>query len=117
MRHYEIIVMIHPDHSEKVSLLIEKYKKIIKKDAGIVHRLEDWGRRQLSYPINKLQKAHYVLMNIETAPKTINILETEFRFNTIILRNMIMCVKKAIVQPSPILKLKDEKKEKSKFDK
>lgn len=112
MRHYEIIFMIHPDHSEQVASLVEKCKKIIKNDSGIVHRLEDWGRRQLSYPINKLQKAHYILMNIEVPSKTISFLETEFRFNTIILRNMIICVKKAIVQPSPILKLKDEKKEK-----
>ncbi|QCI20102.1 MAG: 30S ribosomal protein S6 [Buchnera aphidicola (Brevicoryne brassicae)] len=112
MRHYEIIFMIHPDHSEKVPVLIEKYKKIIDNHSGIIHRLEDWGRRQLSYSINKLQKAHYVLMNIEVTSKAINFLETEFRFNTIVLRNMIICMKKAITEPSPIIKLKDEKKEK-----
>ncbi|WAI11741.1 MAG: 30S ribosomal protein S6 [Buchnera aphidicola (Macrosiphum albifrons)] len=112
MRHYEIIFMVHPDHSEKISLLLEKYKKIISNENGIIHRLEDWGRRQLSYSINKLQKAHYILMNIEVLPKTITLLETEFRFNNIILRNMIMSMKKAIVELSPILKLKDDKKEK-----
>lgn len=112
MRHYEIIFIVHPDHSDKIPSLNEKYKKIIEEDNGIIHRLEDWGRRQLSYSINKLNKAHYILMNIEAFPKTINILETDFRFNKIILRNMIMCVKKAICELSPILKLQDEKKEK-----
>ncbi|ACL30350.1 30S ribosomal protein S6 [Buchnera aphidicola str. APS (Acyrthosiphon pisum)] len=112
MRHYEIIFMVHPDQSDKIPLLIEKYKKIINDNNGIIHRLEDWGRRQLSYSINKLQKAHYILMNIEVFPKTITLLETDFRFNNIILRNMIMSVKKAIVELSPILKLKDDKKEK-----
>ncbi|QCI22987.1 30S ribosomal protein S6 [Buchnera aphidicola] len=112
MRHYEIIFMVHPDHSEKISLLLEKYKKIISNDGGIIHRLEDWGRRQLSYSINKLQKAHYILMNIEVFPKTITLLATEFRFDNTILRNMIMSMKKAIVESSPILKLKDDKKEK-----
>lgn len=111
MRHYEIIFIVHPDHSDKIPLLNEKYKKIITEDNGIIHRLEDWGRRQLSYSINKLNKAHYILMNIEVSPKTINVLETDFRFNKIILRNMIMCVKKAICELSPILKLQDEKKE------
>ncbi|QCI16208.1 30S ribosomal protein S6 [Buchnera aphidicola] len=112
MRHYEIIFMIHPDQSEKIPLMIEKYKKIISDNEGIIHRLEDWGRRQLSYSIKKLHKAHYILMNIEVFPKTINLLETEFRFNSIILRNMIMSMKKAITELSPILKLKDDKKEK-----
>ncbi|QCI24063.1 30S ribosomal protein S6 [Buchnera aphidicola (Macrosiphoniella sanborni)] len=112
MRHYEIIFIIHPDQSEKIPLLNEKYKKIIEKDGGIIHRLEDWGRRQLSYSINKLHKAHYILMNIEVFPKTICVLETDFRFNKIILRNMIICMKKAVVELSPILKLKDDKKEK-----
>ncbi|QCI21834.1 30S ribosomal protein S6 [Buchnera aphidicola (Hyadaphis tataricae)] len=112
MRHYEVIFMIHPDYSEKVLLIIETCKKIIHENAGIIHRLEDWGRRQLSYSIKKLQKAHYVLMNIEVVPQTIDLLETEFRFNAFILRNMIICMKKAIIIPSPIMKLKDEKKDK-----
>ncbi|CAL4325927.1 30S ribosomal protein S6 [Buchnera aphidicola] len=112
MRHYEIIFMIHPDYSEKVSIIIDKYKKMIHDNLGIIHRLEDWGRRQLSYPINKLHKAHYILMNIETSPKTINLLETDFRFNNIVIRNIIMSVKKAISDLSPVMKLKEEKKEK-----
>ncbi|QCI20683.1 30S ribosomal protein S6 [Buchnera aphidicola (Brachycaudus cardui)] len=112
MRHYEIIFMVHPDQSDKIPLLIEKYKKIIHENSGTIHRLEDWGRRQLSYSINKLHKAHYVLMNIEVMPKTINILETDFRFNNIILRNMIMSMKKSITELSPIMKLKDDRKEK-----
>ncbi|AEO08894.1 30S ribosomal protein S6 [Buchnera aphidicola str. Ak (Acyrthosiphon kondoi)] len=112
MRHYEIIFMVHPDQSEKIPLLIEKYKNIINDNGGMVHRLEDWGRRQLSYSINKLHKAHYILMNIEVFPKTITLLETEFRFNNIILRNLIMSMKKAVIELSPILKLKDDKKEK-----
>lgn len=112
MRHYEIIFMVHPDQSDKVPLLIEKYKKIINDSGGIIHRLEDWGRRQLSYSIKKLHKAHYVLMNIEVSSKTIILIDTEFRFNNIILRNMIMSMKKAVVELSPILKLKDDKKEK-----
>ena len=113
MRHYEIIFMIHPDHSEKVPSIIEKYKKIIYENSGIIHRLEDWGRRQLSYSIKKLHKAHYVLMNIEIPPKIISLLEKEFYFNNIILRNMIMCMKKSITESSPMIKLKDEKKEKN----
>ncbi|MCU4137242.1 30S ribosomal protein S6 [Buchnera aphidicola (Sitobion miscanthi)] len=112
MRHYEIIFMVHPDQSDKVPLLIEKYKKIINDSNGVIHRLEDWGRRQLSYSINKLHKAHYILMNIEVFSKTITLLETEFRFNNIILRNMIMSMKKSVIEPSPIFKLKDDKKEK-----
>ncbi|QCI25182.1 30S ribosomal protein S6 [Buchnera aphidicola (Rhopalosiphum padi)] len=112
MRHYEIIFMIHPDYSEKVSIIIEKYKKIIHDNFGVIHRLEDWGRRQLSYPINKLHKAHYILLNIETSPNTISLLETDFRFNNAIIRNIIISVKKAISEVSPVMKLKEEKKDK-----
>lgn len=112
MRHYEIIFMIHPDYSEKVSIIIEKYKKIIHDNLGVIHRLEDWGRRQLSYPINKLHKAHYILLNIETSPNTISLLETDFRFNNAIIRNIIISVKKAISEVSPVMKLKEEKKDK-----
>lgn len=112
MRHYEIIFIVHPDYSDKVSSIIEKYKKIILDHSGIIHRLEDWGRRQLSYSINKLHKAHYILMNIEVNPKVIHLLETDFRFNIAIIRNIIMLVKKAISEESPIIKLKEEKKEK-----
>ncbi|QFQ32365.1 30S ribosomal protein S6 [Buchnera aphidicola] len=112
MRHYEIIFMVHPDYSDKINTIIEKYKKIILDNLGIIHRLEDWGRRQLSYSINKLHKAHYVLMNIEIDPQVINLLETDFRYNVAIIRNMIMSVKKSIHEVSPIMKLKEDKKEK-----
>lgn len=112
MRHYEIIFMIHPDQSEKVTIIIEKYKKIIHDNLGVIHRIEDWGRRQLSYSINKLHKAHYILMNIEIFPKAINILEKDFRFNSAIIRNMIICMKKAVIEQSSMIKLKDDKKEK-----
>lgn len=112
MRHYEIIFLVHPDYSDKISVIIEKYKKIILDNSGIIHRLEDWGRRQLSYSINKLHKAHYILINIEVYPKVINLLETDFRFNVAIIRNIIMSVKKAMHEASPIIKLKEEKKEK-----
>ena len=112
MRHYETIFMVHPDYSDKINGIIEKYKKIILNNSGIIHRLEDWGRRQLAYSINKLHKAHYILINIEAHPKVINLLETDFRFNIAIIRNIIMLVKKAINEASPIFKLKEEKKEK-----
>lgn len=113
MRHYEIIFMVHPDYSDKVSLLVEKYKKIIHNQSGLVHRLEDWGRRQLSYSINKLHKAHYVLMNIEVSPKVISVIETDFRFNNMIIRNIIICMKRSVTESSPMIKVQDEKKEKN----
>lgn len=116
MRHYEIIFMIHPDQSEKAPIIIENYKKIIYDNSGIIHRLEDWGRRQLSYSINKLHKAHYILMNIEVFPKIIFQLERDFRFNNAIIRNMIMYVKKAIVESSPMMKNKDDKKDKNQIN-
>lgn len=111
MRHYEVVFMVHPDKSDKISLIIEKLKKIIHDNSGLVHRLEDWGRRQLSYSMNKLHKAHYILMNIEVSSKVISLLETEFRFNNMVLRNLIISMKKAIVEPSPMMKLKEDKKE------
>lgn len=112
MRHYEIVFIIHPDQSEKIPSIIEKYKKIIVNDSGKIHRLEDWGRRQLSYSINKINKAHYILMNIEVPSKTIIFLEKEFRFNISIIRNIIVCMKQAITESSPMMKIKDDKKEK-----
>ncbi|WP_422667444.1 30S ribosomal protein S6 [Buchnera aphidicola] len=116
MRHYEIIFMIHPDQSEKVPAIIDNYKKIIHDNSGIIHRIEDWGRRQLSYSIKKLHKAHYVLMNIEVLPSIIHQLEKDFRFNNAIIRNLIMYMKKAIVESSPMIKNKDEKKEKNRIN-
>ncbi|QCI24595.1 30S ribosomal protein S6 [Buchnera aphidicola (Muscaphis stroyani)] len=112
MRHYEIVFMVHPDQSEQVPQIIKNYQDIINKGFGITHRIEDWGRRQLSYSINKLQKAHYVLMNIEVSSETINQLETDFRFNHSIIRNMIISVKKSIKEASPMIKIKDEQNKK-----
>lgn len=109
MRHYEIVFMVHPDQSEQVAGMIERYTASITETGGIVHRLEDWGRRQLAYPINKLHKAHYVLMNVEAEQPVIDELETTFRFNDAILRNMIMRTKSAVTEPSIMLKAKEER--------
>lgn len=109
MRHYEIVFMVHPDQSEQVPGMIERYTGIITAANGTVHRLEDWGRRQLAYSINDLHKAHYVLMNVEATAEAIEELETAFRFNDAVLRNMIMRTKAAITEASPMAKAKDER--------
>jgi small subunit ribosomal protein S6 len=113
MRHYEIVFMVHPDQSEQVPSMIEKYKGILETDGGKIHRLEDWGRRQLAYPIEKLHKAHYVLVNAEATAEAVEELETAFRFNDIILRNMIMRTKAAVTEQSPMAKeeRREERKE------
>ncbi|MGB3725857.1 MAG: 30S ribosomal protein S6 [Glaciecola sp.] len=113
MRHYEIVFMVHPDQSEQVPSMIEKYKGILETDGGTIHRLEDWGRRQLAYPIEKLHKAHYVLINAEATAEAVEELETAFRFNDIILRNMIMRTKGAVTEQSPMAKeeRREERKE------
>ena len=103
MRHYEIVFMVHPDQSEQVNGMIERYTASITEAGGTVHRLEDWGRRQLAYPINKLHKAHYVLMNIEAEQNVIDDLETAFRFNDAVIRNMIMRTKAAVTEASVVL--------------
>ncbi|RTZ14268.1 30S ribosomal protein S6 [Vibrio aquaticus] len=109
MRHYEIVFMVHPDQSEQVAGMIERYTGSITEAGGTIHRLEDWGRRQLAYPINKLHKAHYVLMNVEAGQEVIDELETAFRFNDAVLRNMIMRAKTAITEQSIMLKQKEER--------
>lgn len=109
MRHYEIVFMVHPDQSEQVAGMIERYTGAITQAGGTIHRLEDWGRRQLAYPINKLHKAHYVLMNVETEQAVIDELETNFRFNDAVIRNMVMRKKNAETEPSPMMKAKDER--------
>ncbi|MDX1706066.1 30S ribosomal protein S6 [Pseudidiomarina sp.] len=109
MRHYEIVFMVHPDQSEQVPGMIERYSETIKQGEGTIHRLEDWGRRQLAYPINKLHKAHYVLMNIEASAEVVEELETAFRYNDAVLRNMIMRTKEAITEASVFTK-KEERK-------
>ena len=107
MRHYEIVFMVHPDQSEQVPGMIERYTTMIKNSGGAVHRLEDWGRRPLAYPINKLHKAHYVLMNIECAQPVLKELTDTFRFNDAVLRNLVVLCKQAITEPSPLLKAKE----------
>lgn len=112
MRYYEIILLIHPDYSEKLPKKIEKFKKIITGYEGKVHKLEDWGRRQLAYSINKLHKAHYLLMNVEVNPKYIQELSTTFRYSDFIIRNIIMNIKYLAREASPIMKAKEDKLEK-----
>ncbi|MFD1009219.1 MULTISPECIES: 30S ribosomal protein S6 [Oceanisphaera] len=109
MRHYEIVFMVHPDQSEQVPGMIERYTSAITTSGGQVHRLEDWGRRQLAYPINKLHKAHYVLLNVEADQAVVDELENNFRFNDAVLRNMIMRTKQAVTEPSEMAKAKDER--------
>lgn len=103
MRHYEIMIMIHPDQSDQVKAMIEKYTKMIEAGNGKVYRLEDWGRRQLAYPINKLHKAHYVLMNIECDNKVMHELQDAFRYNDAVLRNMVLQQDKAETEPSIVI--------------
>ena len=108
MRHYEIVFMVHPDQSEQVAGMIERYTGTITEAGGAIHRLEDWGRRQLAYPIEKLHKAHYVLMNVEAPSEVINELETSFRYNDAVLRNLIIRTDNAVTEASPLAK--DESK-------
>src|SRR5215467_8766830 len=104
MRHYEIVFLVHPDQSEQVPAMIERYKGLIATDGGRVHRLEDWGRRQLAYPIAKVHKAHYVLMNIECDSAALTELEHAFKFNDDVLRHLIVAMREAVVTPSPMMK-------------
>jgi len=104
MRHYEIAFIVHPDQSEQVPAMVEKYRGIIEANGGKVHRHEDWGRRQLAYPIQKLAKAHYVLLNIECSQEVLDELETAFKFNDAVLRHLIVKMKKAETAPSPMMK-------------
>lgn len=108
MRHYEVVFLVHPDQSEQVSGMVDRYKSMIESKGGNIHRLEDWGRRQLAYPINKIYKAHYVLMNIECGQEVIDELESAFRFNDAVIRNMIMKCDEAITDMSPLAKAKEE---------
>lgn len=110
MRHYEIVFLVHPDQSEQVPAMIEKYRSMIEGAEGKVHRLEDWGRRQLAYPINKIHKAHYVLMNVECTGEILDEIESAFRFNDAVLRHLTIRREEAITEPSPLLK-KDEDEE------
>ena len=104
MRHYEIVFLVHPDQSDQVPAMIEKYKATVEADGGTVHRQEDWGRRQLAYPINKIHKAHYVLMNVECDGKALEELETAFRFNDAVIRNMVIRRDEAVTETSVLAK-------------
>jgi len=109
MRHYEIVFLVHPDQSEQVPGMIERYRSNIESKGGKIHRLEDWGRRQLAYTIQKIHKAHYVLLNIECDQETLDELESAFRFNDAVLRHMTLKRDKASTEPSPLMKKEDER--------
>lgn len=111
MRHYEVILMIHPDKSDQINSIIENYTNIFTNAKGKIHRLEDWGRKQLAYSIKKLQKAHYVLINFESSQKTLNEFKSSLQYNDFIIRSMIIRVKTSITDPSPMIKLKEDKKD------
>lgn len=115
MRHYEIVVMVHPDQSEQVPAMIERYKAFIEADGGKIHRLEDWGRRQLAYPIAKLHKAHYVLMNVECSDKALAELENAFKFNDAVIRKMVIRKDKAVTGQSQLFKNPEEDKPKPEY--
>ena len=104
MRHYEIVFIVHPDQSEQVHAMIERYRAMITTGNGKIHRLEDWGRRQLAYPIQKVHKAHYVLMNIECSQEVLEELEHGFKFNDAVLRHLTISTKTAVTAPSPMMK-------------
>ena len=111
MRHYEIIFLVHPDQSEQVPAMVERYKGTITDGGGVIHRLEDWGRRQLAYPINKIHKAHYILMNIECAQDVLDELTNTFKFNDAVLRNLVIRKDAAVTEESPLAR--SEEKEQS----
>ncbi len=117
MRHYEVVFMVHPDQSEQVSGMIERYTTSITKDGGKVHRLEDWGRRQLAYPIEKLHKAHYVLMNVEASQEAMDELTTNFRYNDAVIRNLVIRTNDSETGESQIMKSEKEQRErKAKYE-
>lgn len=104
MRHYEVVFIVHPDQSEQVPAMVDRYKTLVTGKGGVIHRLEDWGRRQMAYPLQKVHKAHYVLMNIECDFDTLTELETAFRFNDAVLRHLTISKKKAETAASPMMK-------------
>ena len=113
MRHYEVVFLVHPDQSEQVPAMIERYRSTVESAGGKIHRLEDWGRRQLAYPIQKLAKAHYVLMNIECGTTELSELESAFRFNDAVLRNMIISRKEAVTDASLLVKRSDDREDRN----
>jgi len=108
MRHYEVVFLVHPDQSEQVPAMIERYRSSLEAKDSVIHRLEDWGRRQLAYPINKIHKAHYILMNIECGDEALAELENAFRYNDAVIRNLIIKQKRAITETSPLAKPAEE---------
>lgn len=110
MRHYELVLLVHPDQSDQVVGMVERYIKLVQDNGGTIHRLEDWGRRQLAYPINKIHKAHYVLFNIETDGETLAELEELFRYNDAIIRSLVMRRDEAVTEESQLAKNADEKR-------
>ncbi|TCT20579.1 30S ribosomal protein S6 [Thiobaca trueperi] len=116
MRHYEVVFLVHPSQSEQVPGMVERYQGNLEKRGGVVHRLEDWGRRPLAYPINKIHKAHYVLMNVECDQEAIDELESAFRFNDAVLRNLIILRNTAVTEPSPLAKGSEERERPERLD-
>ena len=110
MRHYELVLLVHPDQSDQVVGMVERYIKLVQDNGGTIHRLEDWGRRQLAYPINKIHKAHYVLFNVETDGETLAELEELFRYNDAIIRSLVMRRDDAVTEESQLAKNADEKR-------
>jgi small subunit ribosomal protein S6 len=108
MRHYEIVVLVHPDQSEQVPAMLERYKGMVTASGGAVHRVEDWGRRQLAFALNKVHKAHYILMNIETDQNTLAELNGAFRFSDAVLRHLVVGMEEAVTEPSPMARGEDE---------
>jgi len=111
LRHYEVVFLVHPDQSEQVNAMIDRYRTMLEANGGIIHRLEDWGRRQLAYPITKIHKAHYVMMNIEVNSPTLNELVSAFRFNDAVLRHLVIARDKALTEPSLMAKAKEDQEE------
>ena len=107
MRHYEIVFLVHPDQSEQVNAMVERYTKLIEEDGGKIHRLEDWGRRQLAYPIDKIHKAHYIMLNAECSAKALEELTENFRYNDAVIRNMVIRRDEAVTEQSDMLKPED----------
>lgn len=109
MRHYEIVFLVHPDQSDQVQAMVDRYRTIIEEDGGKIHRLEDWGRRQLAYPINKIHKAHYVLMNVECTQTVLDEIQSAFRFNDAVIRNLIILREGPETEASPLIRSRDER--------
>ncbi len=109
MRYYEIVFLVHPDQSDQVQAMVDRYRTMIEEDGGKIHRLEDWGRRQLAYPINKIHKAHYVLMNVECSQPVLEEMQSAFRFNDAVIRNLVIQRDGPETEPSPLIRSRDDR--------